>query len=173
MPQSTAIDLYESVTRPVKRKAPAKVTTARPRSADDIAAILTNPEKFPSPVRPTGSRSSITRCNETATGTTVDMTALDRVLGQTATTVTVQAGIRLRDLAEHLAHDNLELVGDCSDPNRTVGGAISSSALGGGLPGDGSQLASSVCQITLINGLGKRVEIGENLPDLLLLVRMS
>ena len=54
-----------------------------------------------------------------------------------------------------------------------MGGAISSGALGGGLPGDGSQMASSVLSLTLINGMGRKVEISQKLPDLLVLTRMS
>jgi len=170
-------DLYEAAIRPApyrkKQAAPGRLVRTQPKSAEDLAKILTTPGKYPSPVRPVGSGSSVTRCTQTAAGTLVDMTGLNRVLELTAKTVTVQAGIRLRDLAEHLAHDNLELVGGCVDPDRTVGGAISGGSLGARLLGDGAQLASSVCHVTLINGEGRRVEVGEKLPDLLALVRMS
>jgi len=174
MSSSLAVDLYKEVTRPPRRKIKAvRVTIAQPKSADDIAAILIDLHKYPSPVRPMGSGSAVTRCAQTATGTLVDMSLLDRVLSMTTDTVTVQAGIRLRDLAEHLAKDNMELACSCTDPNRTVGGAISSSTLGGVLPGDVSQLGSAACHITLINGLGRKVEVTEKLPDLLVLTRMS
>lgn len=177
------VDLYEAATRPVPKKkssaagqqrsASGRLVSTQPKSAEDLARILTSPGKYPSPVRPVGSDSSVSRCTQTVAGTLVDMTGLNRVLAVSAKTVTVQAGIRLRDLAEHLAHDDLELVGGCIDPNRTVGGAISSGSLGARLMGDGAQLASSVCHVTLINGEGRRVEVGENLPDLLSLIRMS
>jgi hypothetical protein len=98
---------------------------------------------------------------------------LDRVLSETVDSVTVQAGIRLRDLSEYLAEEGKELICGCVNPNRTVGGAISSGTLGGGMAGLAAQLASSVQQITLINGLGRRVEVTEKLPDLLVLTRMS
>ena len=178
----SGVDLYEDATRPVPNKktpvtrnqsAAGRLVRTQPKKAEDLARILTSHDKFPSPVRPVGSGSSVTRCTQTVTGTLVDTTGLDRVLAMTANTVTVQAGVRLRDLAEHLAHDNLELVGGCVDPDRTVGGAISSGSLGARLLGDGAQLASSVCHITLINGEGRRVEVGENLPELLTLIRMS
>lgn len=175
MPSTTTADLYAAATRPRKRKkaAAGKVTLAQPKSADDITKILLDPKKYPSPLRPMGSGSSVSRCALTATGTLVDMSLLDRVLSIDSDSVTVQAGIRLRDLAEYLAEENMELVCGCADPNRTVGGAISSATLGSGLPGDVSQLASSVSHITLINGLGRKVEITEKLPDLLILARMS
>lgn len=175
MSSTTTVDLYEVATRPRERKKAAteRAAFSQPKSADDIAAILLNEKKYPSPVRPMGSGSSVSRCAQTATGTLVDMGMLDKVLSVDAATVTVQAGIRLRDLAEYLAEENMELTCGCANPNRTVGGAISSAILGSGLPGDVSQLASSVCQITLINGLGRKVEITEKLPDLLVLARMS
>jgi hypothetical protein len=176
MCSANTIDLYESVKQPNARRArraPVRQTTVQPCSADEIAAILADPKEFPSPVRPVGSGSSITRCSQTATGTKVDMTELNRVLSMGEDTVTVQAGITLRKLAEYLAKDGMELVGACADANRTVGGAISSGALGASLPGDGSEFAAEVLQISLINGIGRRVDVGQNLPDLLTLVRMS
>jgi L-gulonolactone oxidase len=172
----SGLDLYAVATRPApnkKRAAASRLVQTQPKSAEDLAKILIDPGKFPSPVRPVGSGSSVSRCTQTAAGTLVDMKALNRVLAVKGDTVTVQAGITIRDLAEHLAHDNLELIGGCVDPDRTVGGAISSGSLGARLLGDGAQFASSVCHITLINGEGRRVEVGENLSDLLTLIRMS
>jgi len=168
--------LYEVASRPVTNKnyaAASRLVRTQPKSLEDLVRIFSNPKTYPSPVRPVGSGSSVTRCTQTVVGTLVDMTAINRILAVTGDTVTVQAGIKLRDLAEHLAHDGLELVGGCVDPDRTVGGAISSSSLGARLLGDGAQLASSVCHVTLINGEGRRVEVGENLSDLLTLIRMS
>jgi hypothetical protein len=171
-----AIDLYQAAARQpakLKQKNAGNLVNVQPKTAEELAGILTNPRDYPSPVRPVGSGSSVTRAAQTARGTLIDMTALNHILGSTSDSVTVQAGARLRDLAEYLAHDDMELVGGCTDPNRTVGGAISSGSLGARMPGDGAQLASSVLQITLINGEGRRVEVSEKLPDLLCLVRMS
>lgn len=173
------LDLEEETQKRLRRlqrtrgKARQPLTTAEPKSAEEIATILTDTNRYPSPVRPMGSGSAVTRCASTAHGTLIDMSLLDRVLAETDDTITVQAGMRLRDLAEYLAEKGKELVCGCVDPNRTVGGAISSGTIGGGMPGDTSQLASSVCQIALINGLGRRVEVTNKLPDLLILTRMS
>jgi hypothetical protein len=41
------------------------------------------------------------------------------------------------------------------------------------MPGDSSQLASSVCHISCVNALGRKVEVSEKLPDLLNLMCMS
>jgi len=175
--KSSNPDTWNQVVRPARRPAAVAanpVVAIQPQSAEDIAAILLDTRRYPTPVRPVGSGSASTRANQTAAGTLMDMTALDRILATTADTVSVQAGVRLRTLAEHLAADDMELAGGCADPNRTVGGAISSATLAGALPGDGGQLASSVVSLTLINGKGRRVEVTERrLPDLLRLARMS
>jgi hypothetical protein len=176
MPHPNTVDLYAEAKKPSTRSAkPGKrqLIKVQPKSVEEIATILTDSDRFPSPVRPVGSGSSVTRCAQTATGTLMDLSQLDRVIVLTADTVTVQAGIRLQDLAQYLADEGMELLCGCVDLNRTVGGAVSSATLGGPIPGDGGQMASSVLQITLVNGLGRKVVINEKLPDLLTLARMS
>jgi len=166
--EDTASRPKAAISRP-----PPSLVHAQPKSAEELAKIMTSSREYPSPVRPVGSGSAVTRSNQSASGTLVDMTCLDRVVAVRQNTVTVQAGVRLKDLAELLEQDGLELMGGCSDGNRTVGGAISSMTLGARLPGDGAQFASTVCQITLINGEGRKVEVSDKLPDLLTLMRMS
>jgi FAD/FMN-containing dehydrogenase len=158
---TSTTDLYPATRRAPAKKRPAtgKLIRVQPKSADDLVNILKDSGHYPSPLRPVGSGSSVTRGSQTSSGTLVDMTRLDKILAVKGDTVVVQAGVRLRDLAEHLAADNMELVGGCQDPDRTVGGAVSSASLGARLPGDGSQLASTVCQITLINGEGRLLGI--------------
>jgi hypothetical protein len=101
------------------------------------------------------------------------MTGMDRIIAVDSETVTVQAGIRLRDLAENLAMGGMELVSGCAEPDRTVGGAISSATLSVGLPGAGQHIAASVCQIGMVRSDGRRVDITSKLPELLALVRQS
>ena len=111
---TSTLDLYQDTTRkPARRRRQVASTlvNVQPKSAEDLARILTSSKEYPSPLRPVGSGSAVTRCSQTARGTLLDMTGLDRILSVTNDSVTVQAGVRLRDLAEHLATDNLELVG--------------------------------------------------------------
>jgi hypothetical protein len=178
MSSTTTVDRYTEATSARSAKSANKsglynLNLAQPKSAEEIANILIDKKRYPSPVRPVGSDSSVSRCTQTADGTRVDLSLLNRVLALDKHTVTVQAGIRLRELAEHLAADNMELACGCVNPDRTIGGAISSPTLGGNMPGDACQLASAVTHITLINGLGRKVEVTEKLPDLLTMVRMS
>ena len=154
----------------IKKKADTLVKVRRDR---DIVTVLTNPKRFPSPVRPIGSNSTSTRCTRSQGGTLLDMTALNRVLRLNAKTVTVQAGIRLRDLAERLAENGLELVGSCDNPDRTVGGVVSSGSLNAAIPGEGGDLASTVVRVTMITPEGHRMDIGQDRADLLRVALMS
>lgn len=160
-------------TTPKRQRKSSGLICMQPQSLDELMAILADSKACPSPVRPVGSGSCGTRANRTVSGTEIDMTALDRILAVTATTVQVEAGITLRVLAEHLAAEGLELVGGCGELQRTLGGAVSSSTLGGALPDSVGQLAATVEQLTLITGRGRRVEVSQKLPELLRLVRMS
>jgi len=179
---SAATDLYTSVvnarrkhsgSRPPQPDQSDKVVTVEPKSADEIAAVLTDPERYPTPVRPVGSGSSTTRAARVACGTLMDMTRLNQVLGMTKRTVTVQAGMHLRELDEYLAEDGYELIGACSDRNRTVGGAISSPTMGVLNDMEVRQFAAGVVSLTLINGRGRKVEVTQRTKDLLSLVRTS
>lgn len=176
MSDSSTIDFFQVAAksrRHTETSGASRLVHVQPKSGDEIANVLLDPRSFPSPVRPVGSGSSVTRCADTAKGTLMDMGHFDRVVSLEKDSVTVQAGMRIRDLAEYLADEGMELYCGCLDMNRTVGGAVSSATLGGSVPGDGSQFASAVMQVNLINGLGRKILITEKMPDLLMLSRMS
>jgi hypothetical protein len=147
-----------------------KPLTIQPRTAEEIAAVLTNPKKYPSPVRPVGANSSITRCTNVQEGTILDMRNMNRIVQLTPRTVTVQAGLRLRDLARKLAEHDLELVGSYDQPDRTVGGVISSGSLSAGTSDDGGHLAASVCGIRLVSAQGRLIKLNKSDGDALKLV---
>ncbi|MGI9307694.1 MAG: FAD-binding protein [Gammaproteobacteria bacterium] len=168
--QASAMRLIRTNSR--KDGQPRRVV-ATPESIKDIEDVLTNMERYPSPLRPAGSASASTRCNHIQQGTLLDMRHMNRLLRMTDGTVTVQAGMRLRDLAQALADEGMELLGGCELPDRTVGGAVSSGALTAGATGEGGTLASSVEHVTLITADGKRMEISPKLPDLMRIARLS
>jgi hypothetical protein len=155
-----------------RRKRKTKVTI-RVSSIEQIISVMTNRRKYPSPVRPVGSDSGNTRATGVQQGTLLDMTGLNKILKLTPQTVTVQAGVRMRDLAEHLAEHGRELIGGYDFPDRTVGGVISSGALTADIPNEGGHLSSSVHRVTFITAQGHTVEIGENFRSLLPVVRFS
>lgn len=147
--------------------------TVRPKSDDDIAAVLTNRKHFPSPVRPVGANSGNSRCTSVQEGTVMDMTAMNKILQIRARSVTVQAGMRLRDLARKLDEYGLELVGSYEFPDRTVGGVVSSGSLSAGLPEDGAHLASSVCGLTLVTPDGRIIEFDDTTTEMMIVARQS
>ena len=177
MSNAGSADLYSTVVGEVRarrqKQDQERVITVAPGSADEIADILTNPERYPTPVRPCGSGSSTTRATRMAAGTMVDMTGLTHVLGRTPNTITVQAGITVRELQEHLEEDGYELVYRSNNTGRTVGGAISSPTYSDALENDAGQFAAGVVSLTLINGLGRKVGVTNKMAELLSLVRNS
>jgi L-gulonolactone oxidase len=145
----------------------------RPTSAKEIVQILLNPKRFPSPVRPMGSGSSITRCITANGGTIVDMTAMNRVLRIEEDTVTIQPGIALSDLADVLAERGMELIGGFDLANRTVGGAVCGAGLEATIAGDVSQFGGHATQLKVISPVGKKFVVTDKTKSLLSLMRLS
>jgi FAD/FMN-containing dehydrogenase len=70
----------------------------KPTTVEEIIAVLKNPAKYPSPVRPVGSNHSVTRCTVADGGTQIDMTGFKQIQIGTDT-VTAQAGALYIDVA--------------------------------------------------------------------------
>lgn len=147
--------------------------SVRVSSVKNILEVLKDRRRYPSPIRPVGSDSGNTRATRAQEGTVMDMTGLNKILKITPKTVRVEAGVRLRELAERLAEHGRELIGGYDFPDRTVGGVISSGSLTACIPNEGGHLSSSVVAITLITAQGKRIEITEEHSSLLSMARMS
>lgn len=141
----------------------------RPKSVDEVIQVLKDSRSYPSPVRPVGSNSGSTRSARTQ-GTLLDMTAMKKLIRLSDSFVKVGAGMQLRSLADRLAGEGLELVGSYEYPERTVGGLISSGSLSSGNPGDVGHLAASVLAVTIVTPQGRRIEVGQDMPEMLHLV---
>ena len=165
-----AINSRKSQGRNLQRQS---FVTYQPKSVNDVVAVMRDAEKFPTPVRPVGSGSSATRCNQSQRGTILDMTLMKAFIKMTDKTVTVGAGMSLRSLADRLANEGMELVGGYEYPERTVGGLISSGSLAAGVPGDTGHLAGSVLGVTMVTPQGRQVSIGNDQPELLGMVRQG
>ena len=150
---------------------PAIVT--EPTSPSEIAQILRDTKRFPSPVRPLGSGSTTTRCVSANAGTQLDLSKMDRVLSIDSDRVTVQPGIRLAELAEILYHEDLELVGGFDLANRSAGGAVCSAGVEASCAGDVGQFAGHVLQMKVISPRGKKFVVTQNTKSLLALMRLS
>jgi FAD/FMN-containing dehydrogenase len=88
-------------------------------------------------------------------------------------TVTVQPGISLSELAEVLREEGMELIGGFDLANRTVGGAVCSAGLEASLAGDVSQFAGHATQLKVISPTGKRFLVTDRTKSLLSLMRLS
>lgn len=163
----------ERIRFPTSVASSGPVAVTEPTSTSEIIQILLNPRRYPSPVRPVGSGSSITRCTTANTGTLLDMSQMNRVLAINDDTVTVQPGIRLAELAQILHDEGLELVGGFDLANRSVGGAVCSAGLEASMSGDVGQFAGHVTQLKVISPQGKKFVVSEDTKSLLALMRLS
>lgn len=145
----------------------------RPTSPTEIAQVLTDPKRYPSPVRPVGSGSSTTRCTTTNGGTAIDLTEMKRVLRIERDTVTVQPGITLAELAEILSEEGKELTGGFDLANRTVGGAVCAAGLEASIAGDAGQFAAHATQIKVVSPTGRRFVVSASTKSLITLLRLS
>jgi len=100
---------------------------------------------------------------------------MDRILNIDAYhgTVTAQAGVRLCTLAEELAKNGLELIGNHEMMGRTLGGAIASPGLGPGIGREAASLGSHVLSLKLVSGTGKSTTISHKQKKLLAAIRSS
>ena len=162
-----------------KRSPPSNPANAGPAAniqvstPSEIHQVLMDAKRYPSPVRPTGSGSSTTRCITANGGTQLDLSGMNRVLKIEGDTVTVQPGISLPDLAEVLSEEGLELIGGFDLANRTVGGAVCAAGLEASMAGDVGQFASHVTQLKAVSPNGKKFVINDKTKNLLALMRLS
>ncbi|MBN1239927.1 MAG: FAD-binding oxidoreductase, partial [Gammaproteobacteria bacterium] len=145
----------------------------RPTTPSEISQVLTDPKRYPGPVRPTGSGSSTTRCITANSGTLIDLSEMNRVLRIDADTVTVQPGIALPDLAEILSEEGLELIGGFDLANRSVGGAVCAAGLEASIAGDVGQFAAHAVQLKMVSPGGRKFVINERTKNLMPLMRLS
>jgi L-gulonolactone oxidase len=147
--------------------------TVQANTPSEILQVLSDWKKYPSPVRPIGSGSSMTRCITANGGTQLDLSSMNRVLKIDTDTVTVQPGISLPDLAEILADEGLELIGGFDLASRTVGGAVCAAGLEASMAGDVGQFAAHAVQLKVLSPSGKRFVVSDRTKSLLALMRLS
>jgi hypothetical protein len=147
--------------------------TIQASTPSEIHQVLMDKKRYPSPVRPVGSGSSMTRCVTANGGTQLDLSTMNRVLRIDGDTVTVQPGISLPDLAEILSEEGLELVGGFDLANRTVGGAVSAAGVEASMAGGVGQFASHAVQLKVLSPNGKKFVVNEKTKTLLALTRLS
>ncbi len=142
-------------------------------STEDIATILKDPAKYPSPVRAVGSNHSTARCGVADGGTVIKMSKMNRILSITSDTVTAEAGALYIDIAQELQKRQLQFYVNTEIGNLSVGSAACAGTKDASMPGEYGQVSSYVTDIKMILPSGELLEINENQPELLCKVRSS
>jgi FAD/FMN-containing dehydrogenase len=142
-------------------------------SEQDIAACLRNEADFPSPVRPCGSRHSITPCmaaarSADAWGTLIDLSGMEGEfhLDEQEMTVTVGAGRRLFDVARALHERGLQLHVNLELGSLTMGSAACAATKDSSFPGELGQIGSYAVRLRLVMADGSVRTIDETDADL-------
>jgi FAD/FMN-containing dehydrogenase len=157
-----------------------------PRNEDDVRRILTDRSRFPSPVRPMGSRHSMTPCIKAQAvgeparwGTLVNMTGLDRLrdtqaarespdwlrVDDSSMTVTVPAGRTFIDVARALRERGLQLRVITELGPLTMGAAACGATKESSFPGEPGQVCTDVVGMRLVRPNGEVEDLTEAHPD--------
>ena len=142
----------------VAAEAPA---TPAANTATATAATAASGTTATSAVRAIGSAKSNTRCLE-APGRLIRLESMTHIaVSADRTTATVGAGIVLRELADKLAAQGLQLYSIIEIGNITAGAMACAHTKNRHLPGEHGILSSYVCGVTLVDALGRVHKISE------------
>ena len=145
----------------------------RAKRFEEIPTILANSKTYPTPVRMVGADYSQTRCVGGDGGTTVDTSALDKILEFGETTVRAQAGVRVGVLARALAERGQELLLTPEMGNISVGGLAVTTCPQASHSNGLAQLSSLVTELKLITPQGKQLTVTDRERDLMRVLRSS
>jgi len=161
--------------RPARAPGPSEPTVVVPVKPEKIREVLDPKSSFLPPFRPLGSCSSSTACFTSNSGTLIDMTGLNQIVDIDVddASVTVDAGMRIGDLAKELAAVGFELAGSHDLASRTVGGAVAGVSLGPAFGTDGGLFSSRVRSLRVVRPNGKAIEIRHDQHNLLNAFRLS
>jgi FAD/FMN-containing dehydrogenase len=142
-------------------------------SVDDIVAVLKDPQQYPSPVRAVGSYHSTSPCGSADGGTIIKMHKMNRILGITGGTVTVQAGALYIDIAKALEEQHLQFYVNTEIGSLSAGSAACAGTKDGSMPGEFGQVGSYVSSIKMVLSSGDLLEVSDDQPELMQKVRSS
>lgn len=142
-------------------------------SPEDIAAILKDPVKYPSPVRAVGSNHSTSPCGAADGGTLIQMKPMNRILNITSNTVTVEAGALYIDIAHELENHQLQFYVNTEIGSLSAGSAACAGTKDASMPSEFGQVNSYVIALKMMLPSGELVQVDESQPDTLQKVRSS
>ena len=146
-----------------------------PTTVEEIQAVLRDPARYPSPVRPMGSYHSLTPC-ASSDGTILNMSHMAHILkiDPAANTFTAQAGLEIVDASKALREQGLQFILNIEIGNMTLGSAAcchTKDALDGVEHG---QVSSYVTAMKWVTPTGDLAEVSETTnPQLLQKMRSS
>ena len=140
---------------------------------EEIPKILADGKNYPTPVRMVGADYSQTRCVGGDGGTTVDTSALDKILEFSETTVRAQAGVRVGALVRALAERGQELPLTPEMGNISLGALAVTTCPQASYAAGVAQLSSLVTELKLITPQGKAMSVLERDRDLMRVLRSS
>lgn len=145
----------------------------RPRNVDEIVAIMKDTSKYPSPLRAVGSNHSTTRCGVADEGTLVEMASMNSILEIGDDTVTAEAGALYIDVALQLKEHDLQFYVNVELGNLSIGSAACGGTKDASMPGEFGQVCSYAVTIRLVTPSGELLEVTEDTPELLQVMRSS
>jgi len=145
----------------------------QPQSVEEIAAVLTDKDHYPSPVRAVGSNHSVVPCAGPDNGTLVDMTKMDRIIEIGHDYVMAEAGALYIDVAKELERHNLQFFVNTEFGNLTMGAAACAGTKDASMPGEFGQVSSYATAIKMVTPSGEVTNVTEVAPELLRATRSS
>jgi FAD/FMN-containing dehydrogenase len=152
----------------------------RPKNESEVVAIMKDAQRYPSPVRPMGSRHSITACMVARSaeglprwGTAVDMTGFTRLadgsrirVDKEAGTATFPAGCKYIDMARELRDRHaLQFRVNTELGSFTMGAAACAATKDSAFPGEPGQVGSDVVAIRLVVPSGEALDFKQGDAD--------
>ena len=150
---------------------PAVVVEAT--SVDDIVAVVRNPDRYPAPVRAVGSNHSTSPCGTADGGTLIKMSKMNAILEITDETVTAQGGAIYIDIAQELQKRRMQFYVNTEIGSLSVGSAACCGTKDASMPGEFGQVNSYITHIKMVLPSGDLLEVSEEQPELMQMVRSS
>lgn len=156
---------HSFVTRPA--------VVVRPKTVEDIIAVMKDKQKYPSPVRAVGSHHAATGCTGADGGTLLIMTDMNRILRIGTDTVTTEAGAFWIDVANELEKHGLQHYVNLEIGMLTLGTASVCGTKDSAFFGEHGQCNSYAISIKMVTPSGELIEVNEQDLALLRFARSS
>lgn len=137
---------------------------ATPQGVEDVVDVMRDTQRYPSPVRPAGSRHTTTHCGVTDGGTLVVMRKMERIIeiNRESMTVTCEAGALYIDVANALRRHGLHFYVNVEIGNLTMGSAATTGTKDASMAGEFGQVCSYCCGVRMVCASGEIVQVEDN-----------